>query len=185
MLAMQYSIPLPANFDAERIYERVNARRTLFDGHAGLLHKSFIYSEEDHLYAPFYVWKSADEAQAFLLDDLFKGVVDAFSRHRVRSWIVLSLAYGNKELKPAHAQREIDAVPAEEPLPRFCAREKEAQSKLLADPALYFHVLALDADRWELMRYSLWRDKESAARAGLPDCVQNYKVLHVSEPAAL
>ena len=43
-----------------------------------------IYSESDHLYAPFYVWQNATNARNFLIDDLFAGVVEAFSRHRVR-----------------------------------------------------------------------------------------------------
>lgn len=184
MLAMQYSIPLPANFDGERVRERVSARRALFDDHAGLVHKSFIYSDQDHLYAPFYVWQDVAQAREFLLNDLFKGVVDAFSRHRVRSWLVLSMAYGNKAVMPGYARREIDAIPAEEKLEAFRAREMKNQAALLADPDLYLHVLALDADRWEVMRYSLWKDAQAAARSGTPDCVQDYEVLHVSEPVS-
>lgn len=183
MLAMQYSIPLPVNFDASRVRERVNARRALFDARAGLLHKSFIYSENDHLYAPFYVWQSAEAARAFLMEDLFKGVVDTFSRHRVRSWIVLGMSQGNKGLRPAYARREIDAIDAGEDLSRYQAREREIQAKMKENQALYLHVSALDADRWEIMRYSLWAEKSSAPKP-LADCLQEYEVLHVSEPSA-
>lgn len=184
MLAMQYSIPLPANYDAARIRERVNSRRILFDDHVGLLHKSFIYNEADHIYAPFYVWKDVSEARNFLLDDLFAGVVDAFSRHRVRSWLVLSMCYGNRDVAPAYALREIDSMAPEESLPHFAAVEKERQKTLLADPALYMHLVALDADRWEVMRYSLWKDEASAGKHN-GDCLQPYGVLHVSEPTCL
>lgn len=184
MLAMQYSIPLPADYDASRLRERVSARRGLFDHHVGLLHKSFIYSDVDHLYAPFYVWKNVEAARRFLLDDLFKGVIDAFSRHRVRSWVVLGMDYGNRAFVPGFALREIDAIPAEEPLPAFMERERQRQRELLADPHLYMHLVALDADRWEVMRYSLWQD-QSAAPMPAADCVQAYGVLHVSEPAEL
>lgn len=181
MLAMQYSIPLPADFDAERIRERVHSRRALFDDHAGLVHKSFIYSEQDHLYAPFYVWRDVGEARNFLLDDLFKGVTAAFSRHRVRSWFVLDRALGNKAVQPGFARREIDAIAAEEPLPALREREQAAQAKLLANPDLYMYLVALDADRWEVMRYSLWKNAASAPPAQ-SDCVQEYSVLHVSVP---
>lgn len=183
MLAMQYSIPLPVDYDAARIRERVQARRALFDDHPGLLHKSFIYSEKDHIYAPFYIWKETGGAERFLLDDLFKGVTDAFSRHRVRSWIVLSMAYGNRAIRPAHARREIDTIPPEDSLKGFAARERCLQSELLAHEALYMHVVALDADRWEVMRYSLWAGEEAVPKSR-SDCQQEYGVLHVSEPAS-
>lgn len=183
MLAMQYSIPLPANFGGEQVRERVSQRRALFDAHAGLLHKSFIYNESDHLYAPFYVWKGVEPAQDFLMDDLFRGVVETFSRHRVRSWIVLSMAYGNKQVKPAYALRETDLIAAEESLKGFKAQEQKQQAALLADPNLYLHLVALDADRWEVMRYSLWKDR-AAAPEPRSDCFQTYDVLHVSEPVS-
>lgn len=182
MLAMQYSVPLPVNYDADKIRERVNTRRALFDEHAGLVHKSFIYSAEDHLYAPFYVWKDAGEAQAFLLDELFKGVIETFSRRRVRSWIVLSLRYGDKVITPTYARHEIDPIAPEVRLNEWAEQERQAQAaQLNTHPGLYMHLIALDADRWEVLRYSLWESRESAPKPGT-DCYQGYDVLHVSEP---
>ncbi len=183
MLAMQYSIPLPGNYDAAQIRARVGARCKLFDAHAGLAHKSFLYNDADKLYAPFYVWKDVIEAQKFLLDDLFKGVIDTFSRHRVRSWYAVHMAYGNRDLLPLYAVREIDAIAPEEKLDVFLANEKTRQTSLLKNPDLYMHLVALDADRWEILRFSLWRDKQSASTPS-SDVFQDYEVLHVSEPAA-
>jgi len=181
MLAMQYSIQLPLNYDVAKIRERVGSRSKLFDDHAGLVHKSFLYNDHDKLYAPFYVWKDVIEAQKFLLDDLFKGVIDTFSRHRVRSWFVIHMNYGNRKLKPAFALREVDIIAAEEKLPVFLQHEKEEQDKLLKNPNLYMQLVALDADRWEVLRFSLWKDKVSAEKPH-SDSFLEYEVLHVSEP---
>ncbi len=181
MLAMQYSIQLPGNYDASLIRERVYARKSLFDAHEGLVHKSFLYNEKDNIYAPFYVWENVSEAQKFLLNDLFKGVIDTFSRCRVRSWFVMHHAYGNRALQPAYAVREVDVIAPEEPLDRFLAHEKEAQGALLENPNLYMQLVALDAERWEIIRFSLWKDKESAIKP-VSDAYLNYEVLHVSEP---
>jgi hypothetical protein len=181
MLAMQYSIQLPINYDAELIKKRVNARSKLFDAHDGLVHKSFLYNEKDKIYAPFYVWKDVIEAQKFLLDDLFKGVIETFSRHRVRSWFVIHMAYGNRDITPAFAQREVDIIPPEERLDQYLAREKILQSELVKDPNLYMHLVALDADRWEILHFSLWKDEKSAAKPS-SDSFLHYEVLHVSEP---
>jgi hypothetical protein len=181
MLAMQYSIQLPVNYDAALIRSRVNERSKLFDDHDGLMHKSFLYNEKDNIYAPFYVWKDVIEAQKFLLDDLFKGVIETFSRCRVRSWFVIHMAYGDRGVKPSFARREVDIIAAEERLDRFLQQEKEAQDSVLGDPNLYMQLVALDADRWEVLRFSLWKDKASAARPA-SDSYIDYEVLHVSEP---
>lgn len=181
MLAMQYSIQLPVGYDASLIRKRVNERSKLFDAHKGLVHKSFLYNDKEKLYAPFYVWKDVIEAQAFLLDDLFKGVIQAFSRHRVRSWFVVHMAYGNRDIKPSYALREIDVIPPEEKLADYLGKEKQVQEELLADPNLYMHLVAIDADRWEILHFGLWNDEKSAIRQG-SDVHLGYEVLHVSEP---
>jgi hypothetical protein len=181
MLAMQYSIQLPDNYDVARIRERVNARKSLFDEHEGLTHKSFLYNDADKLYAPFYIWDNVGEAQQFLLNDLFKGVIDTFSRCRVRTWFSTHMSYGNRGLVPTYALREVDVIPPEEQLDQFLLQEKAEQDALLADPNLYLHVVAFDAERWEILKFSLWRDKASAQKPG-SDSYLEYDVLHVSDP---
>lgn len=183
MLAMQYSIQLPEDFDARAVRERVNTRSKLFDDHSGLVHKSFLYNDEDKLYAPFYIWQDVAQARQFLLDDLFKGVVATFNRHRVRNWMVMQLRYGNRSITPTFARREVDVIPAEEPLSEFVARDKAMQDKLARDPALYMHLLAVDTDRWEVLHFSLWKDRISAPKAA-GDSYITYDVLHVSEPGS-
>lgn len=182
MLAMQYSIPLPNNFNAEQIRARVEERRLLFDAHEGLVHKSFIYNQEDHLYAPFYIWEDVTKAQDFLLDQLFKGVIETFNRQRVRSWFVFSLKYNTTDFEPEHAQSETDPVPTEAHLDKLIEREREVQEELMQNKDVYMHALALDADRWEILRFSLWRNKSSAPKPAA-DVYIPYEVLHVSEPA--
>ena len=181
MLAMQYSIQLPENYDANNIRNRVKFRKSLFDDHEGLVHKSFLYNDADKIYAPFYIWKDVSAAKDFLLDDLFKGVIETFSRHRVRNWFVMHMVYGNRKLIPGYAQREVDIVSAEESLDVYLKRDKAMQDTLASDPNLYMHVVALDADRWEILHFSLWKDKASAPKPA-SDAFHTYEVLHVSEP---
>lgn len=183
MLAMQYSIPLPVGYDTALIRSRVEARRPFFDTHKGLVHKSFLYNDQEKLYAPFYVWQDVSQARDFLLDDLFHGVIETFSRHRVRSWYVVHMGRGNTAIAPTFALREIDIIPPEGKLEHYLAQEKREQAELLANPNLYMHIVAVDADRWEILRFSLWKDKASAAKPH-SDAFQDYEVLHVSEPAS-
>ena len=182
MLAMQYSIQLPHNYDDRLIAERVQQRRDAFDGLPGMYHKAFLYNKTDKLYAPFYVWENLQYARHFLLDELFRGVIKSFSRPRVRDWFVMEQHYGNRELKPGFALREVDRIAPDMSLEQMLEQERAQQQLLLKNDALYYHLVAFDADRWELIRYHLWRDEQSAKYAAIGDCVQSYKVLHVSEP---
>lgn len=180
MLAMQYIIPLPVGYDAQKIRERVDVRSRLFDGHDGLVHKSFLYNDDEKLYAPFYIWKNVVEARDFLMDDLFKGVIESFTRHRVRSWFVVQMAYGNRAIAPTYAVREMDAIPPEERIDQYITGEKKRQEALLANPNLYAHVIAMDADRWEILHFSLWKDRQSAEKPH-SDSHMSFDVLHVTE----
>ena len=182
MLAMQYSIQLPVNYDVTHVRERVNHRSKLFDDHDGLVHKSFLYNEKEKLYAPFYVWKDVVEARDFLLDDLFKGVVNSFSRCRVRSWFVVHTAYGDRAIRPTYALREVDSIDPDQTLDHYVTQERKAQDEHLGNPNLYMQIIGLDADRWEILRFSLWKDKATAPKS-FSDSHIDYEVLHVSEPS--
>jgi hypothetical protein len=60
------------------------------------------------------------------------------------------------------------------------AKEQEEQRRSLENPLLYARIVGLDADRWEVTRFSLWA-KEDPLSEGSADCVQTYKVLEVCE----
>src|SRR6202044_147611 len=120
--------------------------------------KSYLFSDSDKIYAPFYIWSDMAQARKFLFDDLFKGVIESFRRPRVRTWMVLDSVYGNRGFEPGFAIRETDRIAPEDDLETLFKQEKREQEALAANPQLHFHAVALDAERWELIRYSLWRD---------------------------
>lgn len=178
MLAMQYTIQLPEDYDMSAIEARVEQRKPLFDRVPGLVHKSYLANFDDKLYAPFYIWNDISKLRDFLLDDLFRGVTRTFNRPRVRGWAVVNMLRGHYTDFPTYAIKESDPIPQEASLEELFAREKEKQEAQKNKEGLYLSVLGLDADRWELLRYSLWRD-ESIAPAVESDCTQTYRVLHV------
>lgn len=182
MIAMQYTIRLSDDYGAQKIRARVQARYGLFDKMEGLAHKSYLFSRADRLYAPFYIWRSHQAAREFLLSDVFQDVSDTFSRPRVRMWQVFAYDVFDPGLTPTFAIREVDAVPAEQRLAVMAENERQAHGALKNCPGLHSHAVALDADRWELVRYSLWRDEAAARDKPKADVVQTYEVLHLSTP---
>jgi hypothetical protein len=182
MMAMQYSVRLPDGFDATKVRERVAERSALFDGLVGLEHKSFLFDSRDRVYAPLYVWRDSDAALRFMLDEkMFESVVATFGRPRVRRWMVLDFGHGDRAALPRFARIETDKVNSGSSLRSLAEREGEGHRSMLSRKGLFAHMVALDADRWELTRFGLWRDQASAGKSDA-DCVQEFQVLHVSEP---
>lgn len=179
MLAMQYTIRLPRDYDMNLIRKRVEERSKLFEALPGLTHKSYLMNEQDKIYAPFYIWSDLSEMQQFLFKDLFKGVITAFSRPRVRSWFTLGQVKGKANITPRFALRESDIIAPETDLEALVEQELKEQQALANTPGLFSHLVAFDPDRWELIRYSLWQDEKNATHSG-GDAVQAYEVLHVS-----
>jgi hypothetical protein len=181
MIAMQYTIQLAADFGLDKVLNRVTARYPLFDNLPGLAHKSYLFNHQHGLYAPFYIWNSHDAARDFLLGPLFVGVTQTFGRPRVRTWNVIAYDIIDASVVPSYAIREVDTVPAEQMMGPLADTERDQHRALAGTAGLHSHAVALDADRWELVRYSLWRDAASALKAR-GDSVQPYEVLHLSSP---
>jgi hypothetical protein len=181
MIAMQYTIQLATDFGIDKIRDRVTARYPLFDNLQGLAHKSYLFNHQHGLYAPFYIWHSHDAARDFLLGPLFAGVTQTFGRPRVRTWNVLAYDIADPSVEPTFAVREVDSISSEDNLANLAGIEREQHEKLVATPGLHSHAVALDADRWELVRYTLWKDQTCAVKPR-GDSVQPYEVLHLSAP---
>jgi hypothetical protein len=180
MIAMQYSVRLPAGCDVNEALSRVEKRRKLFPGLEGLIHKTYLYDEEERLYAPIYLWNDQEAARDFLIGGLFANVIATFGRPRVRTWHVLDFDFGPASGAPAAACFESDRVDAEQSLPDLLDIERREHQRSLENPSLYARVIALDADRWEIARMSFWA-KEDALPEGKADCVQTYRVLEVCD----
>jgi hypothetical protein len=184
MLAMQYSIRLASDFDEARLRQRVAQRGHIFDNMPGLTHKAYLFNPETHVYAPFYVWDDHFKAREFLLGDVFADVIRNFGRPRVRIWGVLDFdIVGDASVMPQVAVRCVEPLAPDADLQNLERTERELHQETLQKRGLWAHTTALDCDRWELLRYSLWRNAE-AARQVKGDCIDIYEVLRVSGPAA-
>lgn len=181
MIAMQYTIKLACDFNAERIRARVADRGCLFDDLPGLIHKTFLFNESEGLYAPFYVWESNAPARDYLTGPLFKGLIENFGRPRVRCWTVLEFKEMNLPGGVETALKEVDSVAAEMSLAELKKSERQHHESVLACSGLGCHLVGLDPDRWELMRYSTWAAGASPPESTV-DLVEHYEVLHLSKP---
>ncbi|HUJ75665.1 MAG TPA: DUF4865 family protein [bacterium] len=190
MQALYYAIALDDAHDMGRVRERVRERAPAFDALPGLVQKAFLCADRNtpggagkNVYASFYLWRSEHDVREFLLGPLFADLVASFGRPAVGAWPVLQQSYKDKRTPPRYALLEAWPVPPTQPLPGLQAREEAVQAATLRQPGLHSRTVALDPLRWELVRFSLWRD---AAAAGTPPPgAQAFEVPHLSAPDLL
>ena len=181
MIAKQYTIKLPADYDMEIIRRRVRDRGSVFDDWPGLKFKAYLISEASagataNRYAPFYVWHDTAGANEFLYGDGFAGIETSFGRPLIEHWIGLGMRVAGGT-RPRSATREDVLVLDREDLARV--REREL-TRLESAGDAYAAVVALDPYRWQLVRFALW--SMPVGELGSLPGVTAYEVLHLSAP---
>ncbi|MBL4907274.1 MAG: DUF4865 family protein [Sneathiella sp.] len=176
MLAMQYSVRLPKEYDADRVSERVSRRGPMFAGYPGLAHKFYLYDQAENIYAPLYIWENGQAAQNFLMNSLFGDVVQDFGRPRVRSWQILDFGYGPSHAAPEYMLAEVDKVSDRQSLKDLKKTETDKHLNTLDADGLFAHMTLLDPDRWEITRCSFWSEKKKSLKSPA-DCIFEFDVL--------
>jgi hypothetical protein len=192
MLAMQYAFAFADDFDMRQIRQRVAEKGPLFDDYPGLVQKAFLVNdvkirilgdEIGNSYAAFYLWESDAAARDFLLGDAFQAVAGAFGRPRVRLWQVLAFE-GQGSIAPHFAVQASEGLADSADVGLVAARERRLLAAGAERPGLQSAVVALDPYRWELLRFSLWRDAADAEDARNGNS-RGCEVLHLSAPGAV
>lgn len=188
MLAMQYTITLPADYDMGIIRRRIATKGSLLDGFPGLAFKAYLSAERGdpalpsghNLYAPFYLWRDNEGMNAFLAGDGFATLARDFEWPSVHVWSVWQAQTLDALAAAACASREIVRLPDHPALGERLQREAEATDAALAEGALAV-VCAYEPTDWTLVRFCLWPElRGDLAGSGR----QLYRVGHVSTSAS-
>ncbi|MGW7531525.1 DUF4865 family protein [Amycolatopsis sp. NPDC054798] len=168
MYAMQYEIDLPAGYDIEH---RVATRGHRTDAFPGLGLKAYLVRANQ--YAPFYLWTDTAGMSQFLWGGGgFDGIVQDFGRPPVHHWTgARCLAGPARETAPEFATKRV--------LPEAADRiglELAELARLSENPAVHTTALAIDPQRWEIVRFTLWTTTPDE------DTDVQYRVLHLSQP---
>ncbi|MFP6742961.1 MAG: DUF4865 family protein, partial [Alphaproteobacteria bacterium] len=139
----------------------------------GLVHASCLLDRNEKCCAPLYIWQSPEAMSDFLFGEPFARIVTTFGRPRVRTWNVLEFDQPDMTTTATYARREVDTIDANSSLRDIACREGKRHREALDCPGIVAHATTIDADRWEIARFSLWRDDQCAVAANA-DCVQVY-----------
>lgn len=183
MIAMQYSLTLPADYDMSIIDRRIRDRGPLLDGFPHLKFKAYLRAAKgdlgshDNLYAPFYVWNEPNGASNFLFGPGFQAIIRDFGRPDVNVWIVWD-AHIAPDLKDAKfATREVVPMGSQTALGEIKQRECERALADLTSGDVLASVAGFEPTTWSVVRFRLWRQRPEAASNSE---VQAYRVGHIS-----
>lgn len=183
MMAMQYSLPLPADYDMSIIDRRIRDKGPLLDGYPSLLFKAYLRAAKgdlgshDNLYAPFYVWDRVEGANSFLCGPGFQAIIRDFGRPSVNTWIVWRALIGGDVKEATFATREIVPIASREALDSIQQLEcNAAQDEFNASGALA-SVIGFEPTTWSRVRFKLWSTSPTIDPAA---GTQVYRVGHVS-----
>jgi len=189
MIAMQYSFPLPADYDMAIIDRRIREKGPLLDNLSGLRFKAYLTARKgdaatgsrDNLYAPFYVWDRLEGLSDFLCGPGFAGLTESFGWPQVKTWVVWRADISPEIRKARFATRELIQTEAYAPLAEIRRRESEDAASEVARGEALASVTAFEPTSWTRVRFRLLTDlPEDALRPG----VQAYNVGHLSAPGA-
>jgi len=183
MIAMQYSLTLPADYDMAIIRQRIADRGHLLDDFDGLRFKAYLHAERgsdstENLYAPFYLWQDSAAMQRFLGSAGFAALTQAFGWPTIRCWPVWDAHVSPDARDARFASRELGSIAPYSPLDALRTREHLALQDDIGRGAVAA-VNAFEPTHWTHVRLRLWRAPPTFTH---PAQRQLYNVGHVSQP---
>ncbi|MCY1144197.1 DUF4865 family protein [Actinoplanes sp. Pm04-4] len=185
MLAMQYEITLPADYDMRIIRDRVAASGHRLDDYPGLGVKAFLIRERGvdgataNQYAPFYLWADAAGAASFLWSGAgFTAILRDFGRPVVQTWIGGTAHQAPDGAAPAYAVRRKTSLPGDGD-PAEIARTADTRlAQAVSTGQAQLGAYGIDPRTWELVTFTLHPEHPGP----VPDGSELFQVLHVAAP---
>lgn len=135
MIAMQYHIHLPSDYNMDIIRERVKNNGFKTDGFPDLTWKVYLITEKDkngslqNEYAPLYLWKKHDGMNRFIFGGFYDNILNSFGWQNIQTGIPLVDTTSEKikdtqyvvefthDIKPsASLQKTAEEIKKQEPL---------------------------------------------------------------------
>jgi Domain of unknown function (DUF4865) len=180
MIAMQYRIALPADYDMGVIRDRVARTGSRLDDYPGLGLKAYLLRERGvhgstvNEYAPFYLWTQPSGAAAFLWGgDGFQNIERDFGRPRVQTWIGDTVRTAADLGGITHAEIAVRPVTRDS-----VVTDVLAESVSSIGPAALV-ATAVDPTSWQVLVFALH------VGAPIDPVGEVFEVLHLSTPEVL
>ena len=163
MFAMNYQLTLPESFDMEGLRRRIPGTGKRFDNLPGLGFKAFLFRKQGengspvNQYAPFYIWNDQAAANRFLWEGGgFDGVVGAYGRPIVQSWMGVRVAFGDEAASaPTWAVRHVEQVREGRVLESLVREAVDRVDERASGAGVHSVSFAIDPRTWTSVEFTL------------------------------
>jgi len=178
MIASQYKIILPSNYDMDIIRKRVKDNGYKTDGFYGLKFKLYLITEKGinnnlhNSYSPLYLWKDSEGLNKFLFEGFYDNIIKSFGWQNVNIGVPL-IDTTTQRIRDANfifeAEREIEP---QESLKNIKNSIIDAIPKIDAE-----YVVIYNPDKWKYQVFYFIDDPEKVkTEKGVI-----YTILHISQ----
>lgn len=178
MIASQYKITLPANYDMNIIRNRVKDNGYKTDGFDGLKFKLYLITEKgknnnlQNSYSPLYLWKDCEGLNKFLFEGFYDNILASFGWQRVNIGILL-IDTTTQLIQNANFLFEVAGdIEPKESLNNFKTRIKDEIPKIDAE-----YIIIYNPDKWKYHVFYFIDDLEKVKT----EKGTIYTILHVSQ----
>ncbi|HHV30343.1 DUF4865 family protein [Acetivibrio mesophilus] len=178
MIASQYKITLPGNYDMDIIRKRVKDNGYKTDGFYGLKFKLYLITEKginnslQNSYSPLYLWKDCEGLNKFLFEGFYDNIITSFGWQNVNIGVPL-IDTTRQRFQDANFLFEVvGEIEPKESLNNFKNSIKDAILKIDAE-----YVVIYNPDKWKYQVFYFVDDLEKVkTEKGVI-----YTILHISQ----
>lgn len=174
MIAMQYKILLPENYDMNNIRKRVAANGHKTDGFQDLLFKAYLITEsksegEDNhnQYSPLYLWKDSAGMNKFIFNGFYDNILNSFGWQNIKTGIPLIYMLESNFIRSKYViEIEKEILPA--------THMKSLDFSFIFSDCTG-RVLIYNPDKWKYSEYYFFANRPASGHIGIL-----YDILHLS-----
>ena len=177
MIAMQYKILLPADYNMNIIKSRVADNGYKTDGFEGLKYKFYLITEKgeqgavQNSYCPLYLWKESGGMNKFLFEGFYDNIIGSFGWQRVHTGVPLIAGFKEPLKDFKYLYEKTGVIKPQVSLNGF--KERLAQDTAM-DGLEY--VAVYNPDLWTYNAYYFLEDPGRVKESG----GTIYRILHIS-----
>ena len=173
MIAMQYKISLPDDYDMRIIQKRVQDNGNKTDGFQDLLFKAYLISEKGTFgnkkneYAPLYLWKSNQGMNKFIFGGFYNNILNSFGWQQINIGIVSTDELKDNFSKSKYVLEIESAIPVTQHMKalKFSLDFDDCTGK----------VIIYNPDKWRYVEFYFFEKVPNAAFNS-----KVYRLLHLS-----
>ncbi len=176
MIGMQYKIPLPQDFDMEKIVARVRNNGHKTDGFDGLLFKCYLIKEKgvhsfENMYSPLYIWKDSEGMNKFLFDGYYDNIIGSFGWQQVNIGIPLFTELSQDFSESKYMLEETNEIAPALSLTGLTDRIIHSNAE---DASYVGRVCIYNPDKWKYSIFYFYKNCPAVS-------TEIYRILHISQ----